>query len=223
MSSKSDRDNRSNQLNPNNSAYQSSRGQNEYDDNGDESPRLCELADFFRPTISVDAKVKIVFFAGLVNFDGDSFLVRFQIVTECWCASSYQDNYNAAVMNAEDISEEVLRVIKNEFEFIWSSPIAFSTIFDENGNQFIRMTDEYAPGSNPAGSLRTDRLSAESIKEKVRTVREIVLKANDHNIADWGVFDVARVGCFPDQHRERISELMLSGLICRKPNIGSAY
>ena len=42
---KADRDNRSNQLNPNNSAYESSRSGNQQDDDYPEMEKLCDSDD----------------------------------------------------------------------------------------------------------------------------------------------------------------------------------
>jgi hypothetical protein len=78
MSTKSDRDNRANQLNPNNSAYASSReGSSKFDDD-DESyqslARHCRIQQPRQPTISEER-----YFIAAVTFEGDAILGCFTV------------------------------------------------------------------------------------------------------------------------------------------------
>lgn len=149
MSSKSDRDNRSNQLNPNNGAYYSSRGasgegRHEDDEDGYVAPRvdygalarmLRGLGDF-TPTAPADLwRFEKRFFFDFVDLDGGS--RHFTFVGRAF--------HN--LQQAEDVAEKwMARLI---LLYPRAVPLAMSRVIDPvTGKEYSWMSDRYKSGVN---------------------------------------------------------------------------
>ncbi|VVO74412.1 hypothetical protein [Pseudomonas fluorescens] len=81
MSSKSDRDNRSNQLNPNNSAYHSSRADNGHSDDDYDDNHGYRQSHDYHTYIRIEPKIEVVgdYGVGFVTADGTPRFFTFQL------------------------------------------------------------------------------------------------------------------------------------------------
>lgn len=146
---KSDDDNRSNQLNPNNDAYYSSRGTSKSggDDDDDHvfipAPvRPAELAEIFRERFHAPRtsdsdlwRYEKRFFFDLVDLDGNAY--HFQLVGRAF----------DSMLNAEDVAEKWMLGLRGAFNR--GEPLAMYRAIDpESGREYSWMSNRYQPGRN---------------------------------------------------------------------------
>jgi len=143
MSSKSDRDNRSNQLNPNNSAYSSSRGLGrDYDDDLEWEDRVSPTrrpgsAAVPAPTFHKQERIKIhrEFMFDLMSMSGVKAHLR---------ATVEFSNKLSSEPKCTDVIEEKLQLrLREGFERITDSPIALLQVRDAKGRELEWLGEEY--------------------------------------------------------------------------------
>lgn len=184
MSSKSDRDNRSNQLNPNNTAYASSRGWNRDDDE-------CESIasrprPFLLPTPAIWSDDVRDYALGFVGIRGQVRFIRFQLSVEILVGSglSCPDLEHESFL--QHFCENVSRLLCGRWQ-----EIALCMAFDGRGEVIEWLTllapfkrqlercDEVDPVC-PAGTL---------VKPgEIVPARELLLRAAKPPFEHWGRF-----------------------------------
>lgn len=141
MSSKSDTDNRSNQLNPNNSAYSSSRGKGNYEDDDAEyyvSPSwgLNSLV-VPAPTFHEQKRITIhrTFTFDFMSMSGVKAHLK---------ATVEFSNKLSSEMKCTDVIEKKLQLRLSEvFERLTNSPIALLQVRDAGGRELEWLGEEY--------------------------------------------------------------------------------
>lgn len=163
MSSKSDRDNRSNQLNPNNFAYSSSRGLGR--DCGDDleweycesSTRGLDSSVVPAPTFHKQERIKIhrEFMFDLMSMSGVKAHLR---------ATVEFSNKLSSEPKCTDVIEEKLQLrLREGFERITNSPIALLQVRDAKGRELEWLGEEY----------RLRRISKKLDLEEQQRIREL--------------------------------------------------
>jgi hypothetical protein len=129
MSSKSDRDNRSNQLNPNNGAYWSSRGHSSEDSSSDDDsgwPVSRSIADYLpAPRINRDPYIETVGFC-VVSLDGRALYRCLSLEVP----SSANDPGNARNQIADFLDDFSYRIRDRMAEAIRPEALALFAVFD---------------------------------------------------------------------------------------------
>jgi len=150
MSSKSDNDNRSNQLNPNNDAYYSSRGISRYDDryeDDDYDPAiyLREIASneaWKQREIEMRTPIIEEFTFDFMSMSGK----KAHLKVKAQMPHKHYSDYRFS--DCTDLIEKVwYPVLRRSFEQEANSPIAFLQIRDSNGNVLVWLNVEYRPRS----------------------------------------------------------------------------
>lgn len=143
MSSKSDRDNRSNQLNPNNSAYSSSRGIGGYDD--DDGEYYVSPSWWFNSPVDLglafqeQKRIKIhrTFTFDFMSMSGVKAHLK---------ATVEFSNKLSSEQKCTDVIEEKLQLrLCEEFEKITNSPIALLQVRDAGGRELEWLGEKYRP------------------------------------------------------------------------------
>lgn len=188
--SKSDDDNRSNQLNPNNDAYYSSRGtsksggDDDYDDHVFIPPpvRPAELAEIFRGMSHTPRtgdselwRYEKRFYFDLVEMNGNSH--HFQFVGRAF----------DSILNAEDVAEKWLLGLRGAFSR--DEPLAMYRAIDpESGLECSWMSSRYRPGQNTL-FYRGDMSERISLRVRLDAKWEQYGKAaSDRVFAGWREF-----------------------------------
>ena len=192
MSSKSDRDNHSNQLNPNNSAYHDSRGGNAHsDDDYDHAPGHQPSLDL-RSYIRVVPKIEVVgnYGVGLVTADGVPRFFTFQLKASD--ESSMFCNESILRVRLEDYLDrftlELFRLTTTHYK---ARPALF-VVFDGTSNRL--------PWHVPLNSERPDLMEEFILKDKPSVeggadpekIRALLCTALQPPYENWGAFEAER-------------------------------
>ena len=183
MSSKSDRDNRSNQLNPNNEAYYSSRGSERpgKDDNDDIGARRRvldigeELSRSFareehRRYMQERDRPEVGTYVGIfVGLDGTTALIPIKL-----SANPFMGNRDGARARNEDFAELVVGEIGRQLILRWGCPLALRTVLDSDGNDMFWSGYQYPTGCGSANRVQNERLWSEHGQKAVANVRALL-------------------------------------------------
>lgn len=184
MSSKSDRDNRSNQLNPNNAAYASSRGGNRDDDDCDSTAVRHRLFSLPAPPTWIDDVRDYAL--GYVGIHGQVRFIRFQLSVEVLARSGLSWQYGEHESFLEYFCENVSRMLCGRWQ-----EIALCMAFDGRGEVIEWMTWSHSRHRQlercdvvdpvcPAGTL---------VKPgEIVGARELLLRAANPPFEHWGRF-----------------------------------
>lgn len=154
MSSKSNDDNRSNQLNPNNETYYSSRGISGYDDDEYEHYDSRDVVDRLRDDMNdlIRRERHIKEWQTLVceEFTFDFMSMNGSKVHLKATAQLPHKNYsNTLISDCIDLIEKGLYpFMRRAFEKEVDSPIVFSRVRDGEGNELFWIQEEYMPRQN---------------------------------------------------------------------------
>ncbi len=194
MSSKSDRDNRSNQLNPNNSAYHSSRAGNALDDDcdDDQSYRRGINLENYR-TVSPKLRMEGAYGVGFVTANGEPRFFTFKLeVSENKSIFLGQDSRLKARL--EDYMERFTGCL------LW----LVSTHYKARPNLFVIFdgTSSRLPWHAPFDPERPDLMTEFLLKEKIqieggadpeKTLSKL-LSVLQPPYENWGTFEVEERG-----------------------------
>lgn len=181
MSAKSDRDNRSNQLNPNNDAYYSSRGSErsgEDDDMGAGQRVLdigAELSRFFaqeehRRYMQERDRPEVGTYVGIfVGLNGTTALIPIKL-----SANPFMGNRDGARARNEDFAELVVGEIGRQLILRWGCPLALRTVLDSDGNDMFWSGYQYPTGCDSANRVQNERLWSEHGEKAVAKVRALL-------------------------------------------------
>lgn len=176
MSSKSDRDNRSNQLNPNNSAYSSSRGIGGYDDGDGEryvSPSwgLNSLV-VPAPTFHEQKRIKIhrEFMFDFMSMSGVKAHLK---------ATVEFSNKLSSEPKCTDVIEKKLQLhLREVFERETNSPIVFLQVRDGAGGELEWLGEEYRP-------RRISKKLAPEEQQRIRELNELWTQSMKGKVRDF--------------------------------------
>lgn len=181
MSAKSDRDNRSNQLNPNNDAYYSSRGSErsgEDDDMGAGRRMLDigeELSRFFaqeerrRYMQERDCSEVGTYVGIFVGLDGRTALIPIKL-----SSNPFMGNGDSARARNEDFAELMVGEIGRQLILRWGCPLALRTVLDSDGNDMFWSGYQYPTGCDSANRVPNERLWSEHGENAVAKVRALL-------------------------------------------------
>lgn len=161
MSSKSDRDNRSNQLNPNNSAYSSSRGIGGYDDDDGEryvSPRWG-LNSLVVPAPTFHEQKRITIHREFM-FD---FMSMSGVKAHLKATVEFSNKLSSEQKCTEVIEKKLQIRLSEVFEQLTNSPIALLQVRDAGGRELEWLGEEY----------RLRRISKNLDLEEQQRIREL--------------------------------------------------
>ncbi|WP_421832488.1 hypothetical protein [Limnobacter sp.] len=180
MSSKSDRDNRSNQLNPNNSAYSSSRGLGrDYDDDLEweqcESPiRGLDSAAVPALTFHKQERIKIhrEFTFDLMSMSG--------VKAHLKATVEFTNKFSSEPKYTDVIEKKLQLRLREVFERETNSPIALILVRDAKGREMEWLGEEYQPRQisrklAPEEQQRIRQLNelwSQSVKSKVQEFKK---------------------------------------------------
>lgn len=146
MSSKSDNDNRSNQLNPNNDAYYSSRGTGRYDDEDDDFYRAPDWNKVFKNEINMLREIEMrtpineEFTFDFISMNGEKAHIK------ATAQLPYKNFGNSLFTDCTDLIDKILYPrLRTSFEKEAESPIVFSQVRNGKGNELIWLQTEYRP------------------------------------------------------------------------------
>jgi hypothetical protein len=205
VSSNSDRDNRSNQLNPNNSDYHSSRGGSRWDDDEGGGPSWSSvdrasgaqsvLASFaamkLPPTPAADLwRFEKLFFFDLVDLDGQARHFHF-------VGRAFQ-----SMLDAEDVPDKWLRGLRFGL-YDYGVPLAMYRALDpETGREYEWMSDCYRSGSNMSifhpDPVQRDRVVKELDAKWTRTGKAAV----DRVLDQWRSVERLDLGACTDKEMQ---------------------
>jgi hypothetical protein len=195
LSSKSDRDNHSNQLNPNNSAYHSSRGGSGGggDDDSDGGPvhgishRVemwqKEAAEANRKMLRPDP-VEREFHFYFVNLGGRVYSHR--VMTRI-------ENPRRSLHSSRELVEECFNRVWQALRLLMKEPLAFGKVSTREGEWLEDLGFEYCPGASRATAsgcsqvAEYDRRWFAMAQEKVENVKRHVLEGACATRVDLGV------------------------------------
>jgi hypothetical protein len=181
MSTKSDRDNRSNQLNPNNGAYYSSRGNErpgESDgigarrrvlDIGEELSRSFAREEHRRYMQERDRPEVGTYVGIFVGLDGTTALIPIKL-----SANPFMGNRDGARARNEDFAELVVGEIGRQLILRWGCPLALRTVLDSDGNDMFWSGYQYPTGCGSANRVQNERLWSEHGEKAVANVRGLL-------------------------------------------------
>lgn len=178
MSNKSDRDNRSNQLNPNNSAYSSSRGIGGYDDDDGEhyvSPnRGFSVPVDFSSVFKVQKRIKI---QRTFTFD---FMSMSGVKAHLRATVEFSNKFSSEPKYTDVIEKNLQLRLREVFERETNSPIAFLQVRDGAGRELEWLGEQFRPRriskkitpEEQQRILQLNELWSQSIKGKVREFKK---------------------------------------------------
>lgn len=181
MSAKSDRDNRSNQLNPNNDAYYSSRGNERLDEDddidarrqaldiGEELSRSFAREEHCRYMQERDRPEVGTYVGIFVGLDGTTAVIPIKL-----SANPFMGNRDGARARNEDFAELVVGEIGRQLILRWGCPLALRTVLDSDGNDMFWSGYQYPTGCDSANRVRNDRLWSEHGEKAVAKVRALL-------------------------------------------------
>lgn len=183
MSSKSDNDNRSNQLNPNNDAYYSSRGiggDDGYDDGNDgEHYKTFDWVEYARKEawrrreMEMQTPIKEEFTFDFMSMSGSRAHLKAtaQLPNKHYSGPLFSD--------CIDLIEKALypRMCKS-FVKETNSPIAYSRVRDGKGNELIWLQEEYRPRSN-------SKLYSPELQQQITQLNELWEKSTKFKVEDF--------------------------------------
>lgn len=150
MSGKSDNDNRSNQLNPNNDAYYSSRGISRYDDDDDgDYYTVVDWEQYARNEawkqyqVEMRTPINEEFTFDFMSMSGS------RVHLKATAQLPHKHSNGPLFTDCIDLIEKVLYPrLRIAFKQEVNSPIAYSRVRDGKGNELIWLQEEYRPRSN---------------------------------------------------------------------------
>jgi hypothetical protein len=181
MSSKSDRDNRSNQLNPNNDAYHSSREHKrsgEDDDVGggrwerrfaDEMGRFIAQEERRIYEQERDRPEVGVYVGVFVGLDGTRAFLPIKL-----SAKPFMGNRQSARACSEDFAELIVEEIGRQLILRWGCPLALQTVFDSEGKDMFWSGYQYPIGCGSANRARHELLWREHGEKAVANARALL-------------------------------------------------
>lgn len=176
MSSKSDRDNRSNQLNPNNSAYSSSRGIGNYDDDEGEyyvSPSWVGTSFSGHSLVSPDdQRIKIY---KQFTFD---FMSMSGLTAHLKATVEFSSKFSCEPKCTDVIEKKLQLRLREEFEQITNSPIALLQVRDADGRELKWLGEEYRP------CRISKKLDLEE-QQRVRCLNELWSQSTKSKVQDF--------------------------------------
>lgn len=213
MSSKSDRDNRSNQLNPNNDAYHSSRGSNRPDDDNDNgsagSQRLTGSERWDRAVARLSHEiherarnqpVETTFRAAFVALTGAVKIIEFSVATSPFLGGEAAN---------EDLAEILIDEIGRQLSIQWDSCFASQMLYDQEGTEFFWAGFEYPKGQwNGSDKAENERLWNAYGKEATLNARASLITPTNsaYPIEQWGRVEkhpsLALTRLSPDFHQQ---------------------
>lgn len=192
MSSKSDQDNRSNQLNPNNSAYHDSRCGNAHSDDGDDCALDHQQSHDLRTYIQVVPKIEVVgnYGVGLVTADVKPRFFTFQLKA-CDESSMFCNESTLRVRMEDYLDRFTLELFRLTTSHYKARPALF-VIFDGTSSRL-----PWHVPLNPDRPdlmrefLLEDKPSVEGVAdpEKIRSLLCTALQTPHEN---WGLFEAER-------------------------------
>lgn len=181
MSAKSDRDNRSNQLNPNNDAYYSSRGNERLgeDDDIGAKRRVLDIGEELSRSFAREEhrrymkkrdRPEVGTYVGIfVGLDGTTALIPIKL-----SASPFMGNRDGARTRNEDFAELVVGEIGRQLILRWGCPLALRTVLDSDGNDMFWSGYQYPTGCGSANRVQNERLWSEHGEKAVANVRSLL-------------------------------------------------
>jgi hypothetical protein len=186
MSAKSDRDNRSNQLNQNNDAYYSSRGSERAGEAGDDNHEDIgvgrqvrdigeELSRYFAQEehsrrMQERDRPEIGMYVGIfVGLDGTTAFIPIKL-----SANPFMGNREGARARNEDFAELVVGEIGRQLILRWGCPLALRTVLDSDGNDMFWSGYQYPIGCGSANRAQNERLWNEHGEKAVANVRALL-------------------------------------------------
>jgi len=181
MSAKSDRDNRSNQLNPNNDAYYSLRG-NEQPGEDDEigaGRRVLDIGEELSRSFAREEhsrrmqerdRPEVGTYVGIfVGLDGTTALIPIKL-----SANPFMGNRQGARARNEDFAELLVGEIGRQLILRWGCPLALRMVLDSDGNDMFWSGYQYPTGCGSANRVQNERLWSEHGEEAVANVRTLL-------------------------------------------------
>jgi hypothetical protein len=183
MSSKTDRDNHSNQLNPNNDAYYSSRGRersgrDDDEDRGTERPvrDIAErLSRYFaqeehRRRRQEQDRPQVSMFVGVfVGLDGTTALIPFAL-----SAKPLMGDRQGAETRNEDFAELLVRETGRQLIARWRCPLALQTVLDSQCRDMFWCGYEYPTRCDSRNRVENERQWSEHGEKAVAQVRALM-------------------------------------------------
>lgn len=202
MSNKSDTDNRANQLNPNNDAYYSSRGNSggcvDDEDDGIREPHYCRpLGNPFKPEAH-----GIEFRAGFVGFSGKTQVLRF-FVFKTIATGMFGASANAQ-LDIEDFAERVLTELSGSLKTLWQEDLALVALFNQRGRELEWMTTQYDPKGPLGRSAVKDHAWHAGAQQECEAVRR-KLAGQKVELDEAGCFEVRGSKLLTAEDRNLIS------------------
>jgi len=203
MAAKHDLDNHSNQLNPNNDAYYSSRGISR--DDGDEGLEKEGQARYIHPLPNTYRSEAIEFRAGVLSFSGKYQVLRFDVFTTF--DSAFLGASNRIRLDMEDFAERIMTRLCGAFSAKWKDKIAFSALFNEKGEELAWITTEYNPKGYLGRTRENDRVWIETGQYAARAIRH-QLSAQLPVLDDMGGFELGRSRILSEEHHAHIANFI---------------
>jgi hypothetical protein len=208
MSSKSDLDNRSNQLNPNNPAYASSRGGTSHDDDGCHEVSPLTKSLYATPSTPTWVSEERDYVLGFVGVCGQVRLVQFSLKTTSSNCRYFGRRPDA--MQTEYL-EHFCENVRRMFRMRWSG-LSFQMAFDGRGECIDWMTRHLSLHGRlercdiidpvcPAGLLVAPGEIVEA--------RELLSRAAKSSIERWGGFEMpSKISSLSFEHEKRCQALV---------------
>jgi hypothetical protein len=211
MSSKNDRDNRSNQLNPNSAAYESSRSEGRRDDSDDDGVATSALSRRSSPLTWV--RDERDFALGFVGHHGQVRLIRFRLNIP----HLNSDLFPRAESRFDDFLEHLSNHVSRMLRVRWGGGIALRMAFDASGEVLKWMTWLHSAGerlercdvADPACPVGAVVKPGETVE-----AREILFRAATPPFENWGTFEMpSRLSSLTFDFERRCQELVKGNVV----------
>lgn len=182
MSSKSDRDNRSNQLNSNNIAFSSSRSSGGSDDSNDDFGEKGRNAGGVSEVNQHHQVFRHAFRLHFIGMEGQSRNLRFVAESRTILGDAKHGQFEC-----DELAELMFGEIRRQLIIEWHMPLALGVLITEAGRQFEWLTVQYQPGRR--GTPQCDHIWHSTLQFTVQNALQRLEARKSEEFEDMGSFE----------------------------------